>query len=67
MRARQGIRQDVVGAREELRSQTDGQRLRPVQDRLSQGVEQRRPAAPLISEISHSCGVVAEDSYCATT
>ena len=63
-RARQRVRKDVVGAREELWSQADGERLRPAQDRLSQGVEERRPGASLLAEISHCCGVVAKDSQC---
>ena len=66
MRARQGVRQDVVGAREKLRSQADGEGLRPAQDLLSQGVEERRSSASLLAEIRHRCGVVAKDSHRAT-
>ena len=40
-RARQG----GVGARKELWSQADGEGLRPAQESLSQGVEERRPGS----------------------
>ena len=63
MRARQSVRQDVVGARDELRSQTDGERLRPAQDLLSDGVQQRRPGAPLLAEISYCRDVVTVDRH----
>ena len=61
MRARQGVRQDVVGARDELRSQTDGERLRPAQDLLSNAVQQGRPGAPLLAEVCYCSDVVAEN------
>ena len=66
VRARQGVCEDVVGAREELRSQADGEGLSPAQDLLSQGVEERRSCATLLANLSHSCGVVAKDSHSAT-
>ena len=62
MRARQSVRQDVVGAQNELRSQTDGERLRPAQDLLSNAVQQGRPGAPLLAEVSNRRDVVAEHS-----
>ena len=54
------------GARKELWSQADGEGLLPAQDRLSQGVEERRPGATLLAKGSHRCGGVAKDSHCAT-
>ena len=66
VRARQGVRQDVVGAQEELRSQADGEGLRPAQDLLSQGVGERRSCASLLADIRHRCGVVTKDSHRAT-
>ena len=66
VRARQGVREDVVGAREELRSQADGEGLRPAQDLLSQGVEERGSCATFLAKISHRCGVVTKDSHRAT-
>ena len=66
VRARQGVCEDVVGAREELRSQANGEGYCPAQDLLSQGVEERRPGATLLAKVSHRCGVVAKDSHCAT-
>ena len=65
-RARQGVGKDGVGARKELWSQADGEGLRPAQDPLSQGVEERRPGATLLAKRSHCCGVVAKDSHRAT-
>ena len=44
----------------------DGEGLLPAQDRLSQGVEERRPGVTLLVKGSHRCGVVAKDSHCAT-
>ena len=61
-----GAREDIVGAREELRSQADGEGLRPAQELLSQGVEERRSCATLLAKISHRCGVVAKYSHRAT-
>ena len=66
VRARQGVREDGVGAREELRSQSNGEGFCPAQDLLSQGVEERRPGATLLAKVSHRCGVVAKDSRRAT-
>ena len=66
VRARQGVREDVIGAREELRSQADGEGHRPSQDLLSQGGEERGSCATLLAKRSHCCGVVAKDSHCAT-
>ena len=63
MRARQGVREDVVGAREELRSQVDGEGPRPAQDLLSQGGEERRPGATLLAKASHRSGGGAKDSH----
>ena len=63
MRARQSVRQDVAGARDKLRSQTDGVRLRSAQDLLSDGVQQRRPGAPFLAEISYCRDVVAVDRH----
>ena len=65
-RARQGVREDGVGAREELRSQANGEGFCPAQDLLSQGVEERRPGATHLAKGSHRCGVVAKDSHIAT-
>ena len=65
-RARQCVREDVVGAREELRSQANGEGLRPAQDLLSEGVEEKRSCATLHAKISHRCGVVTKDSPRAT-
>ena len=66
VRARQGVHKDVVGAREELRSQVDGEGPRPAQDPLSQGVEERRPGATLLAKVSHRSGGGAKDSHRAT-
>ena len=66
VRARQGAREDVVGAREELRSQADGEGLCPAQVLLSQGVEERRLGATLLAKVSHRCGGVAKDTHRAT-
>ena len=43
-----------------------GEGLRPAQDLLSQGVEERRPGATRLAKVSHCCGVVAKDSHRAT-
>ena len=61
VRARQGVREDVVAAREELQSQVDGEGPRPAQDHLSQGVEERRPGATLLAKVSHRSGGGAKD------
>ena len=45
----------------------DGEGLRPAQDLLSQGVEERRPGATLLAKVSQRCGVDAKDSHCATS
>ena len=60
MRARQSVHQDVVGARDELWSQMDVERLRPAQDLLSYGVERRRPGSSLFAEIRHCRDVVSK-------
>ena len=63
-RARQGVCEDVVGAREKLRSQADGEGLRPAQDLPSQGVEEKRSCATHLAKISHRCGVAAKEPPC---
>ena len=61
VRARQSVRQDIVGAQDELRSQTDGERLRPTQEPLSNGIEQGRPGSSCLAQIRHRSDDVAED------
>ena len=52
-----------MGARDELRSQTDGERLRPTQDPLSNGVEKGRPGASRFAKVRHRSDVVAKDCH----
>ena len=61
-----GRRLGRVGARKELWGQAYREGLRPAQDLLSQGVEERRPGATRLAKVSHCCGVVAKDSHRAT-
>ena len=61
MTTRQCVREDVAGARDELRSQTDGERLRPTEYPLSDGVEKGKPGAPFLAKIRHGRDVVTKN------
>ena len=61
MRTREGVREDVQRPRNELGQESNGMRLRPTQDLLSQRVQKRRPGAPLLAQIGHRSAVVAKN------
>ena len=63
MRTGERVRENITDPQNELQSQSNPKRFRPTEDLLRNGVESRRPGAPLLAQIGDRGDIVAKHGH----